>query len=346
MSTPIENLKNWFLESKRSFPWREISSPYAVWVSEIMLQQTRASVVVPYFNQWMKKFPTLTSLAESSLEEIFKVWEGLGYYSRARNLQKGAIQILSQGGEIPSTLESLLNISGIGPYTAGAILSFAFHQKALALDGNVERVASRYLGIEGDLKKEPSKSLLRNGAFSLLPDVEPWVVMEGLIELGATLCLPKNPKCSICPLKENCTAHLKGLTDQIPFKQKRQETIFLENQVVILIHGSEVLLEKKEEGKVLAGLIEFPSFEYKVDLDLESRVLHLFGLNAECLEDLKRESQTFTRYKMGLHPTLLEVKEKKDVKDFFWFPLDKLEENVTFSSGHKRILKQLLKKGY
>ncbi len=344
MPSSVESLKKWFLQGKREFPWRKFPAPYPVWVSEVMLQQTRASVVIPYFNQWMKKFPTLASLAESSLEEVFKVWEGLGYYSRARNLQKGAIQILAEGGEMPSSLEGLLKISGIGPYTAGAILSFAFHQKAVAIDGNVERVVSRYQGIEGDLKTAFNKRLLKESTLALLPEFEPWIVMEALIELGATLCLPTNPKCSTCPLQGCCVAYLKGLTESIPVKKKRQETVFLEKQVVILTYGAEVFLERKEEGKVLGGLVEFPSFPYSVSEEIEREVFRLFNLEVAHLEDLEKESQSFTKYKLQLHPSLLEVQEKKEVSGFFWHSLEDVEGSITLSSGHKRILKKLLQK--
>ncbi len=343
MTTSSEELlKSWFLQYKRSFPWRESPSPYAVWVSEVMLQQTRASVVVSYFNKWMKRFPSLSSLAEASLEEVFKVWEGLGYYSRARNLHKGAIQIMQSGGELPSTLDELLQISGIGPYTAGAILSFAFHQKAPAIDGNVERVVSRYKGIEGDLKKDPSKKLLKEATFALLPDKDPWIIMEALIELGATHCLP-NPTCSKCPLQKNCSAHFQGKTALIPFKKKRQETIFLEKQVIVILDDAgNVLLEKKEEGKVLGGLMEFPSFPYLATQDVEEEVQKLLGIKSVFQEDLKPESQSFTRYKVELYPCILQVTQKVEVSGFSWYPLEALEENLTFSSGHKRILKQLL----
>jgi A/G-specific adenine glycosylase len=333
-----ESLKAWFLQNKRSFPWRDSPTPYAVWVSEVMLQQTRATVVVSYFTKWMKRFPTLSSLAKASLEDVFKVWEGLGYYSRARNLHKGAIQMEQNGGELPSTLSELLKINGIGPYTAGAILSFAFHQKAPAIDGNVERVVSRYIGIEGDLKKEPSKTRLKEETFALLPNDEPWIAMEALIELGATHCLP-NPTCNQCPLSKTCFANLKGVTKLFPFKKKRQETIFLEKQVVILLDNEgNVLVQKKEEGKVLGGLAEFPSFPYLPDQDVEAEVKKLFGIESVFQEDLKQESQSFTKYKVELYPSILQVFQKMEVPGFFWHPLEDLEKDLTFSSGHKRIL--------
>ncbi len=337
-ASSIENLKIWFEQNKRVFPWRESPTPYAVWVSEVMLQQTRASVVVSYFNKWMKRFPTVTSLAAASAEDVLKMWEGLGYYSRARNLQKGAVEIELMGGQIPSSLGELLQISGIGPYTAGAILNFAFHQKALAIDGNVERVVSRYRGIEGNLKAGIAKKILEEEVLFLLPEEKPWVIMEGLIELGATFCLP-TPKCEECPLKKNCVANLQGKTKEIPFKKKRKETIFLEKQVAVLFYGASVLIEKKEEGKLLGGLVEFPSFPYKPYENIEKEVLKFLGIESVFQEELPAQSQSFTRYRLELYPTILQVSQKIEVPGFFWKSLAELEQSLTFSSGHKRILR-------
>jgi A/G-specific adenine glycosylase len=338
----IKALQEWFLKQKRSFPWRESVTPYAVWVSEVMLQQTRASVVVEYFHRWMKKFPSLEDLAKAPLEEIFKVWEGLGYYSRARNLKEGALQILKEGKGFPSTHEELLKIKGIGPYTAGAILSFAFHQKAAAVDGNVIRVISRYQGIRGDISSSKVKKTLEHSTLSLLPEEEPWVVMEAFIELGATVCLPRNPDCSNCPLKKSCRANLCDLVEEIPAKKKRKETIYLHRQVVLLLCGEEVLVQIGEEGKVLGGLAEFPSFSYSAFSDLEEQIEQRYQITAYLQEELPLQKQSFTRYQVELYPVVFEVKEKKEVEGYFWHSLDTLERKLTFSSGHKRILQSLL----
>ncbi len=337
----VNLLKNWFLQEKRSFPWRNSPTPYAVWVSEVMLQQTRASVVISYFSKWMEHFPSLSSLADASVEDVCKVWEGLGYYNRARNLRKGAEQIMQKGGEIPSSLEELKSISGIGPYTAGAILSFAFHKKAVAIDANVERVISRYKGIEGDLKTSKNKKLLEQETLALLPEEEPWIVMEAFIELGAVVCKPV-PQCLECPLQRDCSAFLQQKTDKIPYKQKRPETVFLEKQVVILLCDAHVLIEKKEEGKVLGGLFEFPSFPYQPYQNVEEEVLKTWGIVAAFVEDLAPQNQSFTRYKIDLYPTVLEIKERQEIPGFLWYPLEDLEKDLPFSSAHKRILQKSL----
>ena len=185
-------LLEWFEANKRVFPWREHPTPYRVWISEVMLQQTRAQVVVSYFDRWMKRFPNVEALAAAPIEEVIKIWEGLGYYSRARNLHKGAQEIVRKhGGRIPNTREALLELPGLGPYTAGAILSFGFHQRATAVDGNVLRVLSRFGWIAEDIGKIAARRKIEALAESLLDEKKPWVSAEALIELGATICLPQ-----------------------------------------------------------------------------------------------------------------------------------------------------------
>lgn len=335
VEVPSVKLKDWFIQEKRSFPWRESPTPYAVWISEIMLQQTRASVVIEYFMKWMRLFPSIDSVAKAPIEELIKAWEGLGYYSRVRNIQKAAMLLLQKGGNLPSSLQDLLQIPGIGPYTAGAIASFAFHQKAAAVDGNVARVISRYYGLEGEVKR----AVLEEKTLSFLPDDEPWVVMEALIELGATLC-QKSPKCMGCPLQTECKAHLQDKTDSIPAKKKKQDSIYLHKQVVIILHKEEVLIEKKKEGQVLGGLMEFPSFPY----EQETTSKHFF-FPIEWIEDLPEEKQSFTKYQVDLSPSVFQALEKKEIDGYSWVKIDSLT-SLTFSSGHKRILNRFLFNSY
>lgn len=340
LNPQIENLREWFIQRKRSFPWRENPSPYAVWISEVMLQQTRASVVVDYFTRWMTKFPTISSLATAPISEVLKAWEGLGYYSRARNI-KAAAEILHQKGvSIPDNLDALLDVKGIGSYTAGAILSFAFHQKAAAVDGNVSKVIARYFELKEDLTQVKVKKELHSKTLSLLPDKEPWVVMEALIELGATLCA-KTPRCAECPLSSGCLSYLNETTGSIPLKKKRKETIYLHKQVAIIVHNGTVLIEIKKEGKVLGGLAEFPSFSYSLESEVEDQVKEHFGIEVDWESDLREEKQSFTRYQVDLSPSLFSIPLKTDVEGFLWMRIEDLK-SLTFSSGHKRILSQFL----
>ena len=322
----MDKLKTWFLINQRALPWREDKTPYRVWISEVMLQQTQVAVVVGYFERWMKRFPTVLDLAKASQEEVMKAWEGLGYYSRARNLLTAARQIVSDfAGEIPSKASLLEKLPGFGPYTIGAITSFAFGQRAAAVDGNVVRVLSRYLG-----SFETRRKFYEGRTLELLPEKEPWVVMEGLIELGALICL-KKPQCPVCPLKSKCKAHLQGITDQLPVKKEAAPTIFLKRQVAIVRYGDEVLVCKREK-EVMAGLYEFPYADIEAPLP--------FTLPLKKVVDLPIVKHSFTRYQATLYPTLYEASKKKKLKNFQWKKVETLK-TLPFSSGHRKICEHL-----
>ncbi|KAN0027355.1 hypothetical protein ACTFIV_006937 [Dictyostelium citrinum] len=251
----MKELEEWFLEYKRCLPWRENTTPYRVWISEVMLQQTQVSVVIPYFLRWMQKFPTITDLAHASEAVVMKAWEGLGYYSRARNLHTCAKIITDQyEGIIPTSEEALSALPGFGPYTVGAVRSFAFHQKSAAVDGNVIRVLSRYFASSQDCSKRAYYEQL---TLSILPDQNPWITMEGLIELGATVC-KKTPNCSICPLQEKCQGYQTQTALEFPKKLKKAPITKLTRYVMVICYQDLVLVKQEKEKKVMSGLYEFP----------------------------------------------------------------------------------------
>lgn len=324
---PIEKLKEWFLENARFFPFRENRTPYRVWVSEVMLQQTQASVVVPYFQKWMERFPTVEDLANAPLEEVLKLWEGLGYYSRARNLHRGAKEIVKRGGFPKNPAE----IVGIGAYTAGAILSFAFHEKVAAVDGNVLRLLARVTGEEGEIDRPATKKKLNIFAQEMLPQEESWVVSEALIELGALIC-QKKAKCSLCPLKEQCMAYREGL--ELPKRSSRQKTIFLERTVGVVFHDDLVLLKKGEKGKVMQDLYEFPYLEGRKSW----KEFEKLDLKLECVASLPVEKHSFTRFRVTLYPFLLRCLGINN--NLEWKKREDLCK-LPFSSGHKRIYENL-----
>ncbi len=339
MSMDLEALRDWFDLEKRDFPWRSSPLPYPVWISEIMLQQTQASVVIPYFEKWMQKFPTIEALAKASEEEIIKVWEGLGYYSRARNLHEAAKQLVQyQEGKLPQSSEGLLKIKGIGPYTASAILSFAFHQKAPAIDGNVARVIARLFSIEDDISKLSTQKRLRELVLQLLPDHEPWVIMEALIELGATVCM-RRPECDKCPLQRDCIGLQNGKADRLPNKGKKGVIIRLVRFVPVICHEDLYLVQKGKEGKVMAGLYEFPYLEGKKKVPI-AEVEKKFELKLSSHRELDRVKHTFTSYHAHLYPFLFSALNRKEINGYQWLSREKLL-TLPFSSGHKRILQQL-----
>lgn len=339
-------LHDWFLSVQRSFPWREERTPYKVWVSEIMLQQTRAEVVVPYFLRWMERFPSVQSLAEASLEAVIKTWEGLGYYSRARNLHKAAIEIVKKwDGKLPSSLEALSSLPGIGTYTAGAILSFAFLQRAAAVDGNVVRVMSRYFAVQENVDQKKVRNNLEKKTLAFLDFASPWMTSEALIELGALICRPK-PDCNQCPLQDSCLANRQKIAETLPLKNGRQLVTVLKRHVAVIQADHAVLVRKMEKGKLMADLYEFPYFEGEecTSHSMIEWVKRSFGLIVESTGALTQVSHTFTRYKAVLYPLCFVAKQKKSVPDWEWVKLQDLR-SLPFSSGHRRLAEQLKEKG-
>lgn len=302
----VTQLKTWFQSQSRDLPWRENPSPYSVWISEVMLQQTQAAVVVPYFERWMKRFPTIQTLAQASIEEVLKEWEGLGYYSRARYLHEGARYVLQNfDGILPSTADALNQIKGLGSYTIGAILSFAFHQRQAAVDGNVMRVLTRYYGLPDDISKGKTLRKIQQLAADLLPEQEPWIISEALIELGATVCMRK-PKCLECPLQNKCTAYSQDMTSQIPFKSTKTTITPLYRAVAVIIHNNHLLISRGTKGKIMADLCEFPYIELEtpsIDQEtIQNHMLKQFQLKLEWKKGLKEVKHSFTRYQALLIP--------------------------------------------
>lgn len=339
-------IESWFEENKRDFPWRENRTPYRVWISEVMLQQTRASVVIPYFLRWMELFPDVKSLYKAPIEQVIKAWEGLGYYSRARNLHAAATQIVETfGGEIPDTREALQSIRGFGPYTVGAILSFAFHKRAPAVDGNVLRVVSRYFCIEENVSKVSARKKIEEKVETLLDPRVPWVTAEALIELGATVCVQK-PRCEICPLQKSCLGRKRGIAETLPLKNAERIVVNLFRPVFIFEHNSSVLVRKGEAGKIMADLYEFPYVEVAKGSVTRKVVLEeaekIFGKYVALTQKLTLCKHTFTHYQAHLFPYWLKVQEAKQITGFEWVEISQLSR-LPFSSGHRKILAEVEK---
>lgn len=343
-SINIEPLRKWFLSAKRDLPWRTNPTPYAVWVSEVMLQQTQVAVVIPYFERWMARFSSIQSLAEAPLDAVIKQWEGLGYYSRARNLHAGAQYVVEHfGGELPETEVELKKIKGLGPYTIGAILSFAFHQKVPAVDGNVIAVLTRLFQIEGDIGKVATQRQIRRHAEQVLPDKAPWEITEGLIELGATVC-KRQPICEDCPLASQCQARASGVAPHLPFKAKKVEVQPLFRAVAVIEAEEKVLIQRGQKGGIMSDLHEFPYFDTQPEGIDPTRFVQLIdthlGLKATLQAALPEVSHTFTRYRVRLFPALFYCSQAIPIEGFTWMTHSEIAE-LAFSSGHRRILASL-----
>ncbi|MCS6909901.1 MAG: A/G-specific adenine glycosylase [Anaerolineales bacterium] len=253
-------LLNWYQSQQRSLPWRSSSDPYQIWVSEVMLQQTRVETVLPYYARWLERFPTVDSLAAASQQEALAMWEGLGYYSRARNLHRAAQKVVKEfGGRIPSTVAELRMLPGIGAYTAAAIASIAFGVDVAVLDGNVKRVLARLFNYSGDVKSARGEKELSMLAQRLLPPGQAGDYNQALMELGATICTPRTPACPRCPVREWCQAQQLGLQHARPVTRKRAPAPRRVFAVGVIRKRGRVLLTQRADDGLLGGLWAFPS---------------------------------------------------------------------------------------
>lgn len=254
------DLIQWFKKEQRTLPWRENQDPYRVWISEIMLQQTKVETVIPYFEEFIRKFPTLEALAAADEQDVLKAWEGLGYYSRARNLQTAVREVVSEyGGEVPKTVEEIGSLKGVGPYTQGAILSIAYDLPVPAVDGNVMRVLARVLLVDEDIAKQSTRKLFETLVSSLISSEDPSAFNQGLMELGAIVCTPKSPSCLLCPLQEHCRAFHKGVEQDLPVKSsKKTQKVLRYRTYIVENERGEVLIEKRPEEGLLANLWQYP----------------------------------------------------------------------------------------
>ena len=252
-------LVGWFRANARDLPWRHDPTPYRVWVSEIMLQQTRVETVVGYYDRFLRRFPTLESLAHARLEDVLAAWSGLGYYRRARLLHAGARAVVDDhGGELPRAEADIRRIPGIGPYTAGAILSIAFGERAPILDGNGKRILSRLFAVEGDVSKAPAARRLWDLARALVRDGSPSEVNQAQMELGALVCTPTSPSCADCPVSFACAAHRAGTVSRYPRLPTRRAPVDVECVVALVTSGDRVLLRRRVSGELHEGLWDLP----------------------------------------------------------------------------------------
>jgi A/G-specific adenine glycosylase len=254
-----KQLLAWFRQSQRDLPWRRTRDPYRVWLSEIMLQQTRVAAVVPYYQRFLERFPSLHALAAAPEEEVLRLWSGLGYYRRARNLQNAAQQIVAEhGGEFPSRLEDVLLLPGVGNYTARAILSIAFEKKHAVLDGNVARVLARLGAVGGDLRATLRWQELQDCANAYLDIKSPGDWNQAMMELGATLCAPKSPQCLVCPAAQFCQARKRGIADLLPEKRKKRAKVQIRLAAAVFVdeRGRTLLLPAPEARKT-EGLVDY-----------------------------------------------------------------------------------------
>lgn len=345
-----EELLPWFRKNQRMLPWRKKSEGktkdgYRVWVSEIMLQQTRVEAVKEYYLRFLKELPDVYSLAEVPEERLLKLWEGLGYYNRAKNLKKAANVILKEyHGEFPKDYDSLLKLPGIGDYTAGAVASIAFLQPVPAVDGNVLRVMMRILGCQDDISQEKTKKKLERTLLPIIPREAPGEFNQALMELGATVCIPNGaPHCEDCPLEKKCVSKRKNLTDEIPYKTPKKQRKIEEKTIFLFLQENKVAIRKRPKKGLLAGLWEFPMEDGTKRL---SEIRFEMGENGITFDEillLGTARHIFSHIEWHMTGYAIPVKEfKKEWEEqFLWVEAGRLKEEYALPSALSYYQQQL-----
>ncbi len=351
---PVKTLLDWYQKNKRTMPWRETSDPYRIWISEIMLQQTRVDTVIPYYNRFMDAFPAIEKLAGADQQQVLKIWEGLGYYSRARNMHHAAKDVVNRlEGNFPTNYNELLKLKGIGPYTAAAISSIAFNEKQAVVDGNVIRVLSRYYGIEEDVRKTSVKKSIQQFADEIIPAKKPGDFNQAVMELGATVCTPKNPECGSCPLSTQCAAYNSAQTNTIPYKSPKKKVPHHQIGVGMITDSSHrMLIALRPDDVMLGGLWEFPGGKQKknesIEKTVERELKEELGVDVNVNNKFMQLKHAYSHFKITLHAYWCTIEsgtpEPRSSNGLKWVSLDEIDE-YPFPKANKVLIEKLLENG-
>jgi len=345
-----ESLLKFFARNRRDLPWRRTYDPYQVWISEIMLQQTQMERGVEYFNRWIALFPDPRSIAAASEREVLKAWEGLGYYSRARNIRKAAaIMVEQHGGRVPEAYDLLLALPGIGPYTAAAVMAIAFDRPYPVIDANVERLFARLGDVDRPVKEKAFQRELHGMLQGLLAEASPRDLSQALMELGALVCTPRNPDCANCPVRGECKAFRAGTVAQRPVTRPKPEKIEIVMACAIVEHDGKMFIQQRMEDDVWGGLWEFPGGRLKNGESPEqaaSRELREeTGIRAADFRPFATVVHHYTRYRVTLHSFFCRAQGRPKPKlhaasQFRWVAFPELA-HYPFPSGHRQLIARM-----
>ena len=348
-----QELLRWFARHQRDLPWRQSYDPYQVWISEIMGQQTQMDRVAVYFRRWLERFPDIQAVAEAPEQDLLKAWEGLGYYSRVRNLAKAARQMVAgHGGRVPDTLASLRALPGIGDYTAAAILSIGFNHPIPLLDANVERLFARLADIGSPIKHKAARTQLASMAEALLDRSNPRAFNQALMEFGALVCTPKNPRCGQCPLCQDCSSLRADTVEFRPLPQKKGQRIDITMSCGIINHQGHYYIQQRLADDIWGGLWEFPGGRLKdgesPQTAAEREVFEETELHADAFEPYKTVVHHYTRYRVTLHGFLCRLKAPfvtiptlHAATQYRWVTLEELT-SFPFPAGHRLLVAALM----
>jgi len=347
-----EQLISWFKENRRDLPWRRTYDPYHVWISEIMLQQTQMERGVCYFNRWIARFPDVAAVAVAGQQEILKYWEGLGYYSRARNLHRAAKIIVAHfAGVVPCDYNRLIQLPGIGPYTAAAIASVAGNRDIAVIDANVTRVYARIFDINMVVKERKAKNQIKRRADELLPAGKSRLYNQALMDLGGLVCTARRPKCGSCVISGFCLALDRGTVNKRPVTGKSKKTIMVERVAGLVFHRGRILLLQRREKDIWGGLWEFPGGVVEEGVGAEAVTAKIFqqtGFNVDAVSSITTVTHHYTRYKSILHCYLCALQgdgiepKLKGAEDYRWVYSEELK-NFGFPAGPRKVIEYIRK---
>lgn len=342
------DLTNWFIEHQRILPWRETHTPYRTLVCEFMAQQTKIATLIPYYERWMVEFPTIADVAKANEDKVLKLWEGLGYYSRARNLHKTCKIIQNEmNGEIPSSLDDLLQLPGVGPYIAAAVASIAFEQPTPVIDGNVLRVLTRFFGLDDDITKERTKKKLLAKLTPIIKQLNPGNFNQAMMELGALVCTPSSPKCTNCPIQGNCYAFNYNETDKFPVKPKKAPIPHFTVVVgIIRNQANKFLITKRKKNQLLGGLWEFPGGKVNnlesIEAALHREIQEELRIDITVDHFLCKVNHAYSHFKITMHAYLCSPKFKDSVIDDITLTSAESFELISINSFNKVLIIYLI----
>lgn len=328
MKKIVKPLLNWYHENKRDLPWRKTKDPYHIWISEIMLQQTRVDTVIPYYHRFVATLPTYHDLAKVEEEKLLKLWEGLGYYSRARNLKVAANQVLEKFDHFPNCYEDLIQLKGIGPYSAGAISSISSNEKRSAIDGNVLRVVSRVRNSDKDITLKSTFNEINDCLIEIMPK-NSGDFNQALMELGATICTYQGYQCEKCPIKKYCGAYQNQTQSLIPVKNKKITRKIIKKTILIFVYEDEIAIEKNKTKTVLYDMWQFPNLDYHLsyeDVIKNYDTIHCFELN--------KRKHIFSHLEWHMCAFVVEVNHKN--KEFSWKSILEINNEIALPNVYKR----------
>ena len=338
-------LGDWYRASERPLPWRVSPTPYHVWLSEIMLQQTRIEAVIPYYERFTRELPDVAALACVDDEKLMKLWEGLGYYSRARNLKKAAVAIMEEhGGELPRTAKELRKLAGIGPYTAGAVASIAYGQPEPAVDGNVLRVVSRLLADPSDIMLAPTRERVTGQLRQTYPEAGEGcrVLTQAWMELGERVCIPNGtPKCEECPVRALCLAHEAGAEEEYPVRSAKKPRRIEKKTVLLLFCGDRFAVRRRPESGLLAGLWEFPSLDGEVNEERVREYLTSLGLTAGMIAPTEPAKHIFTHIEWHMSGFVADIPTVGET-DLKWVTAREWREEYAAPTAYRAFTKLVL----